>query len=119
MSTTKHAEIYYADWEKTTREDRFNASEGKFIGIDKYVLVDTVPNLVAIHSRTRGVEFSDHEMLDMLFEKYNIGEGAKKLGIRSMSVGDIVVFEKKTAYLCSRVGWTELDLTKKDIHDMG
>lgn len=105
--------VYYVDWETTTRDDRFRASEGEFVGIDKY-------------KRMGSWDWDKPDwrlnLLDSVFEEFNIGETPRQQEIRSMCVGDIIVLgegEGAEAHLCSRMGWTELDLTHSDIRDMG
>ena len=55
------------------------------------------------------VGFDEEKMVcEELFEQFNIGDhGGKR--IRSMSVGDKIVFDNYTQYICDTVGWIRDD----------
>jgi len=94
--------IYYVDFEKTNRDDRWDASMGKFIGVDKITKIGTYEAK------------NDENPLYEAFEEFNIGNrGGYR--VRSMSVGDVVVWNG-TAYICAGAGWDKLELdVEKDL----
>lgn len=47
---------------------------------------------------------------EQIFQKFNIGDRGGRDDIRSMSLGDLVVFEDGSALVCRVVGWTYEDL---------
>lgn len=101
----KKFEIYYLDWDKTDRDERWEATmRGAFVGVDKYTRVGTYE----AESDTPFIE---------IFEEFNIGNRGG-YPVRSMSVGDILVAEG-VAYLCAQAGWETLDLTEQDIERLG
>jgi hypothetical protein len=67
--------------------------------------------------------------LEEIFRRFNVVTGdpetedAVRLKCRSMSVGDMVVFEDGTRYLCAPCGWNEIDAGRMDeilaIEDFG
>jgi hypothetical protein len=69
------------------------------------------------------------EALEELFRRFNVVTGdpetedAVRLKCRSMSVGDIVVLEDGTRWLCASIGWQEIDSQRMDeimrIEDFG
>lgn len=86
--------IYYVDPDKANRDDRWDASLGKFIGEDKLTKVATY-------------EATTENPLDEVFQEFNIGcRGGYP--VRSMSVGDVVTMNNQ-AFLCAPAGWKEVD----------
>jgi hypothetical protein len=68
-------------------------------------------------------EDSDKELLEQLFEEFNVGTSevarayrAKRL--RSLSVGDVIVLDQEVAWLCGKVGWEPFDLVDSDGKDL-
>lgn len=62
-----------------------------------------------------------HDLLELLFEEFNIGETSevakayRAAGLRSLSVGDVVIVGEDLAYLCDSVGWAEIDLSREGL----
>lgn len=69
---------------------------------------DSLPKdeYVLVHEIERDKVSFDEELqvCEDLFEQFNIGDHGGK-AIRSMSVGDKIVFDNYTQYICSNVGW--------------
>ena len=65
---------------------------------------------------------SDRELLEQLFEMFNVGNpdqdpivaAYRAKGLRSLSVGDVVVLDEEVAWVCRAAGWEPVDL--KDVH---
>jgi hypothetical protein len=62
---------------------------------------------------------SDKELLEQLFEEFNVGTSevaqayrAKRL--RSLSVGDVIVLDQEVAWLCDKYRWEPFDLVGSD-----
>jgi hypothetical protein len=92
---TTNVDIYYLDYTRTDRDDRWEASKGEFIGMDKYTKVASFQT--DAHDKEDAAE--------KVFEVFN-GE-QKPRGIRSLSVGDIVEVEGQKL-LCLNVGWKQI-----------
>lgn len=90
--------LFYLNWFKT-RDTTFHRAtwEGKFF-IDRPDLYDLV---------WQGEVTSSASPEDFLFTKFNIGDREGKR-IRSMSVGDVVVYDEKFV-ICQGVGWKTYD----------
>lgn len=93
------AHIYYVDPDKTTRDERWAASDGL-----------RLPNRCYTRVAEQPVEWADPDIaLERLFDLFqsetrgepNFLEGVSK---RSMSVGDLVVIEEKV-FICERIGF--------------
>lgn len=58
----------------------------------------------------------DRELLEQLFEEFNVGETSqvarayRAKGLRSLSVGDVIVLDDEVAWLCGKAGWEPYDL---------
>lgn len=52
-------------------------------------------------------QITDHEVLERLFEMFNIGDHGGRRDLRSMSVGDQVTLDDRT-YVCKPCGWEKL-----------
>lgn len=52
------------------------------------------------------------DALEELFVGFNIGNDAQAAGVRSMSVGDVVVLDGLTAWICLAVGWGPVIVTR-------
>ena len=60
--------------------------------------------------------FEERGACNRLFETFNIGHPADYRN-RSMSVGDVIVLNNKTAYACAPVGWIEVPLPVEAIEE--
>lgn len=90
--------LFYLNWSKT-RDTTFHRAtwEGKFF-IEHPNLYDLV---------WQGDIEGEREPEDFLYEKFNIGDREGKR-IRSMSVGDVVVYDGKFV-VCQGMGWKTYD----------
>lgn len=100
--------LFYANWNKADREDdrpgRTEAGLKVRISMGGDLLTDR-PDLYDLIFEW---DFEDGaEPEDFLFEQFNIGDHGNKR-IRSMSVGDVVVYNGK-AVVCQGMGWKTVD----------
>lgn len=93
--------LVYANWEKLHElpDDRKLLCEVMFGKVleDNPEYYDTV---------FEGETDDPTKLPDELFERFNIGDRGGK-HVRSMSVGDLVIFEDGRAVVCAPVGWKE------------
>ena len=55
-----------------------------------------------------------NEIAEQLFMDYNVDSGLQcKAGIRSMSVGDVVLFDNGAVFVCSPVGFKQVPYAEK------
>jgi hypothetical protein len=59
--------------------------------------------------------FEERDACNRLFEKFNINHPSDYRN-RSMSVGDVIVFDNRRAYACESVGWKEIPIPA-EAHD--
>lgn len=66
-------------------------------------------NYILVYEEEREKIDFDEELVvcDELFERFNIGDHGGKQ-IRSMSVGDKVVFDNYVQYICANIGWKRI-----------
>lgn len=102
-------QVIYADWEAMDGDQRWSVHQGKFLE-KRYDLYGVVASYTCRIGKD--VMVSKRDCANKVFEKFNIGDHGGK-DVRSMSVGDLVVFEDGTALLCGRAGW-ELVKVPKD-----
>jgi hypothetical protein len=99
----KKVEIYYFDWARVSRDgEDIKTMKGELLERGYFDVVDTFESLA-----------SDEEILDVAFERYNIGDHGGKQ-IRSMSSGDVLVItdpdtEVKRGWLCLPIGWGKIN----------
>jgi hypothetical protein len=102
--------LLYANWEKLRNlGDECRAlfkvmTHGFVTGSQFYMLVHEGD----APTRTQGAT------ADYLFERFNIGDRAG-LPVRSMSVGDIILFGCGQALVCKPVGWEALDSSRNPL----
>lgn len=96
--------LFYANWNKIRGEDedRSMFSKVSFEGL----FLEQRPDLYDLVFEWEFEAGATPE--DFLFQQFNIGDHGGKRTIRSMSVGDVVVYEGK-AVVCKGMGWETLD----------
>lgn len=101
--------LFYANWHKTHAEDDKNPNR---TSPGLHVRVACVGDFLVDRPDLYDLVFewdfeNDARPEDFLFEQFNIGDrGVKR--IRSMSVGDVVVYNGK-AVVCQGMGWKTVD----------
>lgn len=88
--------IFYWSVDRTDRDERWDASRGKFVGSDKF-------DFIASYESENVGKYAAEEA----FEIFNIGDSKGIEGIRSMSCGDIAVVDG-VPMLCKTVGFDPL-----------
>ena len=92
------AKVIYAKWRSMSRDESFNVSMGEVINNP------ALYEVIGVYE----VDEETHEAVcERLFERFNIGDHGGK-NVRSMSVGDIVLFPEGQAFLCAGCGWKKL-----------
>ena len=92
--------VYYADWQKMTRDQRWEALSGRFV--EGEGLYKQVSGLIELPLN----ESDDRVICDMIYDRFN--RGVPKEAGRSMSLGDVIVV-CGAPYLCTKFGWRKLD----------
>lgn len=101
------AEVLYVDHDKTTRDERVDAMDGKQLPADLYKVVrmfdgDAASPEAACEELFAKLQAVDAPVLDH--------QGVR---IRSMMIGDMIVLDGKR-YLCTREGFQRVDLLVGD-----
>jgi hypothetical protein len=90
--------VVYADWEMMDRDQRWAV-----MGLEARFLSDRPDLYYAVYESKTSSPFEKEA--DLIFKRFNIGDFGDRKDIRSMSVGDLVVFEDGSALLCLSFGW--------------
>lgn len=108
------ATIYYVDFDKTDRDQRWDAGEGKLLPPECFTRVASVEIPSCFSPRADLKEDWRLKVCEVLFAYFNGQNSSNNVGrvercvanMRSMSVGDVIMLEGEPGlFLCDRVGF--------------
>ena len=105
--STKY-KVVYADWEKMDRDLRWAV-----MGLEARFLSDRPDLYYSVYESKASKPFMQEA--DELFKRFSVGDFGDRSGIRSMSAGDLVVFEDGSALLCLSCGWKPVSVPSEFI----